>query len=285
MKGTRRKKRMFVVLGAILVIIGLLMVWFNISYSPLKKQFKKDTRRLAKELKLDTDGEVFIEKDFEQMPEAIRRYIQSSGYIGKEKMSYLKMQYKDVDFRTGRKGAKLKMDYTQYNYAKVPCRMALDDASMFGVPFQGYDYYENGKGGMKGVIAKLITLFDQTGEDMDKSCLVTYLAESIFVPTALLQGYITFEQISDYEVKGTITYKGQTASGVFTFNEQYEMVSFVTNDRTATDNEHIPWTALCSDYEVSENGIKTPTAFKAVWNYHDGDFVYFDGKISSVTYG
>ena len=289
MKGTRRKKRMFVVLGVILVIIGLLMVWFNISYSPLKKQFRKDTQRLAKELKLESSGEVFTEKDFEQMPEAIRRYIQSSGYIGNEKMSYLKMQYKNVDFRTGRKGAKLKMDYTQYNYAKVPCRMALNDASMFGVPFQGYDYYEDGTGGMKGVIAKLITLFDQTGEDMDKACLVTYLAESIFVPSALLQGYITFEQISDCEVKGTITYKGQTASGIFTFNEQYEMVSFVTNDRTATGTdekkEQIPWTALCSDYEVSENGIKTPTTFKAVWNYPDEDFVYFDGKISSVDYG
>ena len=35
---------------------------------------------------------------------------------------------------------------------------------------------------------------------------------------------------SDYEVKATICYGGQTASGIFTFNEQCEYVSFTTND-------------------------------------------------------
>ncbi len=280
---------MYVVLGVIITVVGLLVIWFNIPYSPIKKQFNRDIQRLTAENKLETNGEVFTEKDFEHLPQAIRRYIENSGFIGKQKMSCLKMEYKNVDFKTSRNGAKMKMDYTQYNFVKEPCRMAFDDASMFGVPFQGYDYYENGKGGMKGVIAKLITLFEDTGEEMDKACLVTYLAESLFVPTTLTQDYITFEQINDYEVKGSITYKGVTVSGVFTFNEQYEMVSFKTDDRVAagTDgkSENIPWTALCSNYEVSDIGIKAPTAFKAVWNYDDGDFIYFDGKISSITYG
>ena len=280
---------MYVVLGVIITIIGLLVIWFNIAYSPLKKQFNKDIERLKSENKLETSGEVFAEKDFEQMPEAIRRYIEKSGFIGKEKMSYLNMEYKDVDFKTGRNGAKMKMDYSQYNFAKEPCRMAFDDAGMFGVPFQGYDYYENGKGGMKGVIAKLITLFDDTGEEMDKACLVTYLAESLFLPTSLLQGYITFEQLSDFEVRGTAEYNGQKVSGIFTFNEKYEMISFVTEDRVAAGSdgkkENIPWAALCSDYEVSDDGLKLPTTFKAVWNYPDGDFIYFDGKINSVSYG
>ena len=273
---------MFVVLGVIVTIIGLLMIWFNISYSPLKKQFRKDIDRLTAENKLETNGEVFTEKDFEDLPMPIRKYIENCGYIGKPKMSYLTMQYKDVDFKTGKNGAKMKMDYTQYNFAKEPCRMALDDASMFGVPFQGYDYYENGKGGMKGVIGKLITIFNDTGDEMDRACLVTFLAESMFVPTVLLQDYVSFEQISDYEVRGSITYKGQTVGGVFKFNKDYEMESFVTTDRK---DDKTPWTALCSDYEVADSGIKVPTTFKAVWNFTDGDFVYFDGKISSIAYG
>lgn len=43
-------------------------------------------------------------------------------------------------------------------FINEPCRMALIDSSMFGIPFEGYDYYQNGTGGMKGVIAKAITL-------------------------------------------------------------------------------------------------------------------------------
>lgn len=282
MKRTRRRKKMFVVLGAVLAVAGLLMIWFNISYSPLKKQFRKDIQRITETNKLETNGEVFTEKDFEHLPEPIRKYIDSSGFIGKPKMSYIKMEYKDVDFRTGKNGAKLKMDYTQYDFVRQPCRMALDDASMFGVPFQGYDYYENGKGGMKGVIAKLITIFNETGEEMDRACLVTFLAESVFMPSVLLQDYVTFEQTGEYEVRAAMTFGGQTVSGVFTFNEHYEMEKFVTTDRK---DDKTPWTAQCSNYELSDDGLKLPTRFKAVWNYEDGDFVYFDGEISSISFG
>ena len=280
---------MFVAIGILLIIFGAVMVWFNISYSPTKTAFKTDIKALTAENKLDTDGEVFSEEEFAHLPDAIRKYIKNSGYIGTPKMSYIKMEYRDVAFKQGRNGPDLTIDYTQYNFAAQPSRMAFIDSSMFGIPFEGYDYYQNGTGGMKGVLAKSVTLFDQTGEDMDKACLATYLSESLFAPTMLLQDYISFEEISDYEVRATITYGGQTASGIFTFNDRYEMVSFVTNDRAVTNTdgtmEYIPWLALCSEYKVSEQGIKQPSKLQAVWNYPDGDFIYFDGEISSISYG
>lgn len=284
-----RKRKMFIVLGMLLVIIGALVIWFNIPYSPVKKQFQNDITALFAENQLSVDNRLFTEKDFSQLATAIQRYIENCGYIGTQKMSYLKMEYNNVNFSQGKDRPALTIDYTQYNFINEPCRMALIDSSMFCIPFEGYDYYQNGTGGMKGVIAKAITLFDQTGADMDKACLATFLAESLFAPTILLQDYIIFEEISDFEVKATISYKGQTASGIFTFNEQYEMISFTTNDRAVagTDGsmEYVPWSAICNDYQLSSNGIKYPTKFQAVWNYPEGDFVYFDGVISEVSYG
>lgn len=280
---------MFIVLGILLVIIGALVIWFNIPYSPVKKQFQNDITALFAENQLSVDNRLFTEKDFSHLPTAIQKYIENCGYIGTQKMSYMKMEYHNVDFSQGKDRPTLTIDYTQYNFINKPCRMALIDSSMFGIPFEGYDYYQNGTGGMKGVIAKAITLFDQTGADMDKACLATFLAESLFAPTILLQDNINFEEISDFEVQATISYKGQTASGIFTFNEQYEMISFTTNDRAVagTDGsmEYVPWSAICNDYQLSPNGIKFPTKFQAVWNYPDGDFVYFDGVISEVSYG
>lgn len=284
-----RNRKMLIAVGILFVLVGGLMVWFNISYSPVKKQFQNDVDSLVEDNKLLDENEFFTKEDFADFPLSIQKYIEHCGYIGTPKMSYLKMEYQDVDFVQGRNGAKLKIDYTQYNFIKEPCRMALIDSSMFGIPFESYDYYQNGTGGMKGVIAKAITLFDQTGADMDKACLATFLAESMFAPSILLQNYISFEEINDFEVRATITYGGQTASGIFTFNERYEMISFTTNDRAATGTdrsmEYIPWSALCKDYQLSENGMKYPTKFQAVWNYPDGDFIYFDGIISEVSYG
>ena len=284
-----RKRIMFIVLGMLLVIFIVLVIWFNIPYSPVKKQFQNDITTLLAENQLSVDNEQFTEKDFSHLPSAIQRYIENCGYIGKQKMSYLKMEYNNVDFSQGKDRPTLTIDYTQYNFINEPCRMAVIDSSMFAIPFEGYDYNKNGTGGMKGVIAKAFTLFDQTGADMDKACLVTFLAESLFAPSVLLQDYITFEEISDYKVRTTITYGGQTAKGIFTFNEQYEMISFTTNDRavSGTDGkmEYVPWSAICNDYQLFPNGIKYPTKFQAVWKYSDGDLVYFDGAISEVSYG
>lgn len=276
-----RKRKMFILIGGLFVLIGIILIWFYVPYSPVKRDFQNDIDALMSENQLRTNNEVFTKEDFSSLPVAIQKYIQNCGYIGTPKMSYLRMEYKNHPT--------LKIDYMQYNFINEPCRMALIDSSMFGIPFEGYDYYQNGTGGMKGVIAKAITLFDQTGVDIDKACLATFLAESLFAPTILLQDYITFEEISDFEVQATISYKEQKASGIFTFNEQYEMISFTTNDRAVagTDGsmEYIPWSALCGDYQISVNGIKYPSKFQAVWNYPDGDFIYFDGIISKVSYG
>ena len=280
---------MFIVIGVLFVLIAMILIWFRIPYSPVKRDFQNDVDTIMSENQLQTKNEVFTEEDFSRFPDAIQKYIQGCGYIGTPKMSYLKMEYHNVDFLQKKDSPALKIDYTQYNFINEPCRMARIDSSMFGIPFEGYDYYQNGIGGMKGVIAKAITIFDQTGADVNRACLATFLAESLFAPTILLQDYITFEEISDFEVRATITYGGQSASGIFTFNEQYEMFSFTTNDRAVagTDGsmEYVPWSALCNDYQLSENGIKYPTKFQAVWNYTDGDFVYFDGIISEISYG
>lgn len=280
---------MYIVIGVLLVLIGTILIWFHIPYSPVKRDFQNDIDALMSENQLQTSNKVFTEEDFNNLPAAIQKYLQSCGYIGTPKMSYLKMKYHDVDFSQGKDRPALTIDYTQYNFVGEPCRMAFVDSSMFGIPFEGYDYYQNGTGGMKGVIAKAVTLFDQTGADMNKACLATFLAESLFAPTILLQDYITFEEINEFEVRATISYKGQTASGIFTFNEQYELISFTTNYRaiTGTDGsmEYVPWSAICKDYQLASNGVKYPTKFQAVWNYPDGDFVYFDGSISEISYG
>ena len=283
------KRKMLAVIGVMLLFVGVIVAWFYIPYSPVKSDFQKDVGTLISENQVRTDNGVFAKKDFRDLPVAIQKYIEGCGYIGTPKMSYLKMEYRNVDFAQGKNGPSLKIDYTQYNFINKPCRLALIDSSMFGIPFEGYDSYQNGIGGMKGVIAKTITLFNQTGADMDKACLATFLAESLFAPTILLQDYITFEEISTHKIRATITYEGQMASGIFTFNELYEMISFTTNDRAVagTDGsmEYIPWSAICNNYQLASNGIKYPTRFQAVWNYQDGDFVYFDGVISEMSYG
>ena len=284
----RKKKMIF--LFVIIALIVLVVFWFNIPYSPFKNQFKKD---YEKQIQLSENHQnhsasmtVFVKEDFEALPPLLQTYIEECGYIGKKRKSVLQMDYKKVDFALGQNRPKLKIDYTQFDFADVPARLAFIDSKMFGIPFQGYDYYKNGKGGMKGVLAKLFQLFDQTGQQMDKACLVTYLAEIIFLPEALLQDFVSFNQLDDNRVEARIEYKGTSASGIFHFNDAHEMICFSTDERgqTASDGsvEYIPWEAQCEDYKIYSDGIKRPTIFRAVWKYPEEDFIYFDVKISCV---
>ena len=282
-----QRKRIMASLIIVFIVIILIIVWFAIPYSPIKAGFESDVESLMHTNKMNED-KLFLQSDFETLPVPIQKYIEGCGYIGTPQMSYMRIEYNDVDFMQGRSGPSLVIDYTQYNFVAQPARMALIDSSMFGIPFEGYDYYLNGTGGMKGVIGKVITLFNQTGYDMDKACLATFLAESLFEPSVLLQDNMTFEEIDDYHVRATISYGGQTAAGVFTFNDNYEYISFTTNDRAVANSdgtmEYLPWTAVCSDYRLSDSGIKYPTNFSAIWNYPNDDFIYFDGVIRSIGY-
>ena len=289
-------KRFFMtILIIIIAIILLLAIWFNIPYSPVKTQFNNDVEaRLQNAATLknaNADNSATISGTLDSaaiasLPLLIQKYLKTNGYIGSKRRTHLTMEYKDVDFGMGVNKPRLKIDYTHVDFADSPDRLAFIDSKMIGIPFQGYDYYMNGKGGMKGVLAKFVTLFDQTGPAMDKACLITYLAEAFFLPEALLKEFITFKQIDEHAVEATITNKGVTASGIFHFNDAYEMTSFTTNDRgqIAPDGsiEYTPWEAQCENYKTYSDGIKRPTVFRAVWKNKDGDFVYFDGEISKV---
>ena len=289
------KKKFMTILIIIIAIILLLAIWFNIPYSPVKTQFRNDVearlQNAAALTNVNTDSSVTRVKTLDSaaiasLPPLIQKYLETCGYIGSERRSHLTMEYKDVDFGMGVNKPRLKIDYTHVDFADSPNRLAFIDSKMFGIPFQGYDYYMNGKGGMKGVLAKLITLFDQTGPAMDKASLITYLAEALFLPETLLKDFITFKQINEHAVEATITNKGVTASGIFHFNDAYEMTSFTTKDRGQISSdgtiEYTPWEAQCENYKEYSDGIKRPTVFRAVWKNKNGDFVYFDGKISKV---
>jgi hypothetical protein len=58
------------------------------------------------------------------------------------------------------------------------------------------------------VLAKLFTLFDQTGEAMDSASLVTYLSEILFIPSAALQDNVKWEEIDGLHAKATLSCYG-----------------------------------------------------------------------------
>ena len=281
------KKMLAIIVGVLFVLIGGIVIFESIAYSPLKSEFNTDLSKLIKSNSLGASGEVFSESDFADMPEQIVGYIRHCGYIGTPKMSYIKLVLNRAKFIQN--GMEMRINYTQYDFAAQPERLALIETSKMGIPFMGYDSLINGKGGMKGVLGKAITLFNQTGKEMDTACLVTLLADSPVLPGIWLQDYVTFEELDANRVQASLTYKDMTVSGIFAFNEAGEITKFTTDDRAMVypDGriEYWPWTTVYEDYKDNGDGVLLPYHLKAIWNYADGDLVYFDGVVDQIAYG
>lgn len=271
----------------ILILIGLfvlLAIFFKIPYSSLKSEFKKDLNSLDK----TNNKGILTKEDYECYPLAIQNYIKNNGFIGKKNMDYSFMEYKDVDFAQSPE-KKLKINYSQYNFSNQANRIALIDSSIMGIPFEGYDYYINGKGGMVGMIGKLFKLFDVKGPDMDKGALCTYLSECLFVPSSILNNpYITFEEINPYNIKARIIDNEISVSGIFTFNENYELTKFYTEDRPQAQDDgtirYVPWSANILSYKKTPDGVNFIDHVQIIWHYPEGDFIYFDGNLSKVLF-
>lgn len=275
---------MWYVIVLLLILIAAIILFFNLPYSKTRMEFNKAVEN--KVTSINKKSEFFTEDDIKNLPEPVKKYFRHCGYIGKAKMNYMKAEFKNVNFKMSPEKT-VNIDYTQYNFVNKPDRFAFIDSDLYGIPFEGFDSYNDGVGSMKGSIAKLITLFDQRGEEMDKACLVTYLAESLMFPSAALQDFIVWEEIDETHTKATINYYGISASGIFTFDEDGLWLSFKTSDRVATSMDgskrEADWSAIIEDYQEI-NGILLPRVVKSIWNYPEGDFVYFNENNAYVSF-
>lgn len=280
----RGYNNMYIIIGAFVCIIGIAIVFFNMPYSKTRAEFERISWELTKGAEA---GGVFSEEDIYNFPKPVQNYFKYCGYIGTSKMAYMKAEMKDVNFSLGLGKPNIKIDYTQLNKVNIPNRIAYIDSALYGAPFEGLDTYINGTGSMKGVLAKLVTLFNQTGKNMDRACLVTYLSECLIVPSAALSNLIEWEAIDSTHAKATISYNDISAGGVFTFNEAGEMTAFTSEDREAIGfngkAQKVRWSAVCKDYREF-NGIKKPTSLQAIWHYNEGDLIYFDAKDISIEF-
>ena len=72
---------MVIAIGVLLVLIGMILIWFHIPYSPVKRGFQNDIDALMSQNQLQTNNEVFTEEDFSSLPAATRSTYKVAGIL------------------------------------------------------------------------------------------------------------------------------------------------------------------------------------------------------------
>jgi len=280
----RVKKKMGLILGIILLLVSILVIYFNVPYSRLKTNFKDYL--VASEENINENKKA-AKYTLEDLPQSMQNFYSYTKLVNKVSSNHVSFNFKDADFVNIEMNKTLKIDYSEHIFGDVPARFAFIDSSLYGIPFQGLDSFINGEGGMKGVVAKNITLFNQRGEEMNKAALVTWLDEIIFMPSQLLSGDVDIKEIDKNTVGVSITYDNIKASGIYKFLDSGELVEFTTDDRALTYNdgrlEHRKWSALYEDYK-NNGDLLLPNRLKSKWHFDNEDIIYFDGTDIEYTF-
>lgn len=280
----RVKKKMGLILGIILLLVSILVIYFNVPYSRLKTNFKDYL--VASEENINENKKA-AKYTLEDLPQSMQNFYSYTKLVNKVSSNHVSFNFKDADFVNIEMNKTLKIDYSEHIFGDVPARFAFIDSSLYGIPFQGLDSFINGEGGMKGVVAKNITLFNQRGKEMNKAALVTWLAEIIFMPSQLLSGDVHIKEIDKNTVGVSITYDNIKASGNYKFLDSGELVEFTTDDRALIYNdgrlEHRKWSALYEDYK-NNGDLLLPNRLKSKWHFDNEDIIYFDGTDIEYTF-
>jgi len=264
----------------------LLLIMFSACNS-LKNTYETDIRTdLEKFPPKKTD--IFTEANITLLPEPVQRYIRYCGYLGTEKMSNVCIEWKDVNLKMAPNKKWTEIKCYQYNSVSEPTRIVYMKSRIMGLfSFEGRDKYQNGQGNMHIKLLKRFTVANALGKEMNRSGMVTVLAEALFVPSYILNTYITWQSIDSNSAKATLSFNGESVSGIFYFNDIGEMIFFTSNDRYMSEKDgsysNIPWSVEVSDYNEI-NGIKIPGFVKAMWNFKKGSFKYFKGRITNIEY-
>lgn len=139
----------------------------------------------------------------------------------------------------------IKIKYMQVNFVNRPDRHAFLTGRIAGIPLPAKDSMLDGFGSMTGVLAKQVQLFRSIGAEMNQGQLITALADTVYLPSLLLQEYVSWIVVDDHIVESEIAWKGVSAKGRFTFNNDGNILRFDTNDRYMDENGKgsslVPW--------------------------------------------
>ncbi len=150
------------------------------------------------------------------------------------------------------------------------------------------DYYVGGKGGLYGKLLDAVPIVNaEPAPVLDQGELMTWLAEAVWYPTALLPGNgVSWEALDERRARATVDDGLQQVSLDFHFNERHEVVRVSSSSRGREVNgtyQMLPWSCHYRDYGKM-NGVLVPLEGEVSWSLPTGEQPYMRARIDKLEY-
>ncbi len=276
---TAWKDAKFGTIANIVVMLVAISAWASQNF---EAQFRKDVKiNLLQTVPVPHD--LLTDTDIQSLPQPVQKYLRYAGVINKPKVKNVRITL-DGEMRDKTKDW-FTFSVVQYNFFDEPTRLFFMKAKMFGITVPGYHRYQNGSGGMQVKLFGLFTVMQAKGAEMNRAETVTVFNDMcLMAPASLIDKRIEWEPIDSLSAKATFTNKGIKITAILYFNEEGQLVNFISDDRyDIGDMKQYRFSTPLKNYKQL-NEQNTPHYGEAVWHYPEGEFVYGKFYLKSIEY-
>lgn len=229
---------------------------------------------------------ILTESDITHLPLIVQKYLYYTKSVGQPKVKNFRAEFVG-GMRSKPDDTYMKLESVQYNFYEEPSRYFYMTAHKMGLPATGLHLYQNSTATFEVKLLNWFIVVDAKGDKMNQAETVTIFNDMCFIaPATLIDSRITWEAINDTTVNAIYNNGGISISAVLYFNENGELVNFVSNDRYDTDGKFYvsyPWATPVEEYQMM-NGYLLPSKAKLIYQRSDGDFTYGELEYKSVKY-
>lgn len=232
--------------------------------------------------------QIVTEADLASLPPPVTKYLRLVGVVGRPRVDNFRVTMRGR-IRSGPDAGWMPFRAEQHTVVHERTRLFYLDASLLGIPVQGYHRYASGRASMEVKAAALVRVASAAGAQMTQSETVTLLNDMcIFAPATLIDPHISWQSVDRLTARATFTHAGYTVSADLTFADSGELLDFVSDDRSrlSPDGTHLTrarWSTPVSQYQ-DRAGLHLPTFGVGRWQDASGEYDYLQLTIDEVRY-
>jgi hypothetical protein len=273
------------------VLLLLVAAWWYLSSGPTSFHARWQEQATQALTDVDPTPAVLTESDLAVLPGPLAAYIRRSGAVGQPRVTSF---YADFHGRIRSSADAAWMSFTgkQVNtFGPRPQRVFIMDARRSGLPVTVLHVYGDATATMRAKVLSLVTVVDASGPEMDRGETVTVFNDLVVLaPGAIVDAPIRWTAVDSRHVRGVFTNGDQTVAAELTFNDDHDLIDFVSDDRlrASADGKSFTrqrWSTPLSGHR-EEHGHRVLTSGEGRWHAPspEGWFTYVELHFDDIVY-
>jgi hypothetical protein len=262
-------------IGTIPNLLVVLIALTGFAQWNFKGNYDEDVARYFRSQSIE--NALLTEQDLIPLPFPIQQYVRQSGAVDKPKVKNFTVSF-DGQIRKSEESRWMPFQSEQHNFMDSSARLFYMEATMFGLPVSGYHKFVNGKAFMDIRLLSTFRVQYETGPEMGIAETVTFFNDMCgMAPATLIDKRIKWLETDSLKVKARFTNNNISITAWLYFNERYELVNFISDDRYALGpdgsmKQH-RWSTPMTNYQEIM-GHRLATSAETIYHYPNGDLTY-----------